>query len=123
MHLDTKSIVKRISGSLARETVGSGLGSSTGVDGVRAGVAAAVELRADEARDDVDVVGRAVVEVVLVDGSERIGVATVSLGRELDGWVAAVAEVEGSALLGGRGGVASILYVSISISFHHGAEE
>lgn len=123
MHLsrDTESIVERISGILASKTISSGLSIGTGIDSILSSITAAGELRADEAGDDVDVVRGAVGEVVLVDGSERIGVATVSLGGELDGRVGAGAEIEGgAALIGGRGGVASILFEIVSILIPHG---
>lgn len=106
---NSKSVVESVSSSLARQTVGGSLSIITSINSVLGSVAAAGELRADEARDDVDVVGRAVVEVVLVDGGESVGVATVSLRSELNSRVGAVTKVKSGTLLGSCGGVASIL--------------
>lgn len=111
LHLsrDTQRIVECIRGILARQAISGSLSIITSIHSVLGSIAAASKLRADEARDNVDVVGRTVVEVVLVDSGKRIGIATVSLGRELDGRVGAITKVESGALLGGRGGVAVVL--------------
>lgn len=108
--------VESISSSLAGLGVGGGGGVVAGGDGVGRGLALGLQLAADEARDDLDVEGAAVVEVGRVGGRERLLLAPVEARRELDGRVAAGPEVQlGLAgaqlaeLLGSGGGVALVL--------------
>lgn len=116
--------VESISSSLAGRGIGSGGGVVAGGDGVGPGLALGLQLAADEARDDLDVEGAAVVEVGRVGGRERLLLAPVEARRELDGRVAARPEVQlGLAgaqlaeLLGSSGGgVALVLCSGGSVS-------
>lgn len=108
--------VESISSSLAGRGVGGGGSIIAGGDGVGRGLALGLQLAADEARDDLDVEGAAVVEVGRVGGRERLLLAAVETRGELDGGVAAGTKVQlGLAgaqlaeLLGAGGGVALVL--------------
>lgn len=122
MHLgrDAQGRVESISSGLARRGIGGAGGVVAGADGIGRRLALALQLAADEARDDLDVEGAAVVEVGRVGGRKRLLLAAVEAGGELDGRVAAGAKVQvglagaelagGPAeLLGAGGGVALVL--------------
>lgn len=124
---NTQGRVEGISSSLARRGVGGGGGVVAGGDGVGRGLALGLQLAADEPRDDLDVEGAAVVEVGRVGGRERLLLAAVEARGELDGRVAAGAEVKGlglagaelaqaAELLGAGGGVALVLCCGNEIS-------
>lgn len=120
---DAKSGVESIGGSLASLCVSSRGSRVAGGNGIGGSLALASELLANEAGDDLDGVGGTVVEVSRVDSGESIGTTTVVLGAESDGRVAARTEVKSSAtqlaeLLGGIGGIASVLCKRVLISFH-----
>lgn len=113
---NSKSVVECISSSLAGQTISSGLSIITSINSVLSSIATAGELGADEARDDINIVGRAMVEVALVNGSKSIGVATVSLRSKLNSRVGAVTKVKSGTLLGSCGGVASVLWIWTSVN-------
>lgn len=114
--------VESIRGSLAGRGVSGGGGIVAGGDGVSRGLALGLQLPADETRDDLDVEGAAVVEVGRVGGRERLLLAPVEAGGELDGRVAAGPEVQGgpgaqlAELLGAGGRVALVLCCGDGVS-------
>lgn len=110
LNRDTEGIIKRISSSLPRQSIGRNLCIITRSSGVLAGLATVREALADKSADNVDIVGRAMVEILLVDGGEGIRSAAVTLSGELNRRVCAVAEVSGAGSeLAGGSGVAGIL--------------
>lgn len=97
---DAQGRVESISGSLARSSISGGGGIVAGADGVGRGLAFGLQLPADETGDDLDVEGAAVVEVSRVGGGERLLLAAVEAGGELNGRVAAGPEVQVVVLAG-----------------------
>jgi hypothetical protein len=91
----TQRVVKRIRRSLTRQSRCSSLSRRTRTNSICRGITRATQPLTDKASNDTDIQRRAMVEVHRVRGNECIGVAAVRLWPEIDGWVAAGAEVEG----------------------------
>jgi hypothetical protein len=111
---DTQGRVESIGSSLALLSVGGAGGVVASGHGVGGGLALGLQLAADEARNDLDVEGTAVVEVGRVSGGKGLLLAAVETCGELDGRVGARAEVEAglaelTQLLAAGGGVTLVL--------------
>lgn len=127
MHLQPKSLIESISSGLAGKTTSCSLASVTSSNGLLAGLTFAPKLLTYKAGDDVDGIGRAVVEIVLVHSGERSDVPAVRLWGERNRRVGATAKVSscGLTLRGGRAAgaatfwelsVRSVLFSTVVVS-------
>lgn len=116
---NAQSRVEGIRSRLARLRLSGGRRGITCAHGISGRLALAAQLLADEVRDDLDVQGRAVVEVGLINGGEGVLVGPVLLDAEGDGGVAAGAKVESGtaelAQLLGRGGSVALVLLSVAV--------